>query len=57
MTTQSPLTIVQDGRVLHGTEWTTPDDYVDDDVASGNLVTLKGMTPVECPVLEACENG
>jgi len=50
MTTQH--TIHEDGRTLRGNEWTRPDDYLDDDLASGRLPSLKGATPTELPELE-----
>ena len=32
-----PVTITEDGRVLHGSDWVKPEHYIDDDVASGRL--------------------
>jgi hypothetical protein len=55
--TCEPITIVQDGQVLHGTDWITPEDYIDDDVASGRLVSLKGTTPPELPGLDTEDTG
>lgn len=46
------VTITEDGRVLHGSDWIKPEDYIDDDVASGRLVSLKGCTPPEWPGLD-----
>ena len=46
------ISITEDGRVLHGSDWIKPEDYIDDDVASGRLVSLKGTTPPTLPTLE-----
>ncbi len=37
-------TIEQDGQILTGHAWVTPEDYVDDDVEQGRLISLKGAT-------------
>ncbi len=37
-------TIEQDGRLMRGTSWITPTDYIDDDVEQGRLISLKGAT-------------
>ncbi len=50
--TENRPKIEQDGRVLHGDEWVAPEQYIDDDVASGHLVSLKGSTPLEWPTRE-----
>ncbi len=35
-------TIEMDGEILVGAEWTTPQDYIDDDLKAGLLPALKG---------------
>lgn len=50
--TGTTTTIIEDGQTLRGSEWTTPEDLIEMDIASGLLVTLKGMTDVELPELE-----
>lgn len=49
--------IVEDGKLLTGTDWTLPEDYIDDDVASGRLPSLKGMTPETLPGLDDDDTG
>lgn len=49
----SEITMLEDGRVLTGSDWIKPEHYIDDDVASGRLVSLKGCTPSEWPGLDA----
>lgn len=36
--------ILEDGAILHGDGWIRPEDFLDDDIASGRLLALKGCT-------------
>lgn len=45
-------TIHQDGRQLVGREWIKPTDYQSDEVASRELPSLKGSTPLTMPSLD-----
>ena len=47
-----PVTITEDGRVLHGSDWITPSDYQAAEVARGELGSMKGCTPPELPGLD-----
>ena len=49
--TCEPVTIVQDGKTLHGSTWTLPSDYSEAEVLDGALPSLKGMTPPTLPML------
>lgn len=45
------ISMVEDGAVLVGNGWTLPSDYADDEIRRGELASLKGITPVELPML------
>ena len=45
------VTMLEDGRVLHGTGWVLPQDYSEAEVADGSLPSVKGATPEELPTL------
>ena len=45
------ITIVQDGKTLHGSTWVLPQDYTEAEVADGSLPSIKGCTPPEWPTL------
>lgn len=47
-----PVTITEDGRVLHGSTWTLPSDYQAAEVERGDLASLKGCTPETLPSLD-----
>lgn len=49
--TTTTIEIIEDGAVMHGTTWTTPEQYQDADDADGLLPSLKGATPPTLPTL------
>ena len=52
VSTPKSITIVQDGKTLHGSTWIKPQDYSEAEVARGDLASLKGMTPPGWPTLD-----
>lgn len=46
------ISMLEDGRVLHGSTWITPSDYQAAEVARGELGSMKGVTPPEWPTLD-----
>lgn len=54
---EKPVEIVEDGRVMRGTSWTTPDDYDDEADELGLLRSMKGSTPTDLPSLPATAEG
>lgn len=54
--TETHVTVDQDGTTLHGGEWVTPQDLIDQDIASGRLPSLKGVTPLSWPELEPTDH-
>ncbi|MHB8898077.1 MAG: hypothetical protein ACYC6Y_04965 [Thermoguttaceae bacterium] len=48
--------IAEDGRTLVGDQWVTPQDVIDTDIASGLMVTLKGVTDTTLPTLDNSTN-
>ncbi|NLS95981.1 MAG: hypothetical protein GXX96_27915 [Planctomycetaceae bacterium] len=53
--TETRVEIEQDGTMLHGGEWVTPQRLIDLDIEAGNLPSLKGVTPIDWPTLEPTE--
>lgn len=51
--TPNVVEIIEDGRLLHGTRWTLPEDYQTAEVFDGSLGSMKGVTPPEWPGLDA----
>ena len=45
--------IVEDGKLLTGSTWVTPEDFATEEVQRGDLASLKGCTPPEWPTLDA----
>lgn len=48
-----PVTIHQDGKLLTGSTWVTPQDFATEEVQRKELPSLKGCTPSEWPTLDA----
>ena len=48
-----PVQVEMDGKTLTGRTWILPNDFVDDDIEAGRLVSLKGMTETTLPELES----
>ncbi|MGI6418532.1 MAG: hypothetical protein ACOX1P_23025 [Thermoguttaceae bacterium] len=55
--TCEPVTIVEDGTTMHGSDWTLPTDYQTLEVLDGALPSIKGCTPPEWPTLDAEDSG
>ena len=49
VSTAKEITIVQDGKTLHGSTWVLPQDYSEAEVAAGALPSMKGVSPLELP--------
>ena len=57
VSTPKEITIVQDGKTLHGSTWVLPQDYSEAEVADGSLPSVKGATPEELPTLGDDQGG
>ena len=51
VSTPKEITIVQDGKTLHGSTWIKPQDFATEEVQRGDLASLKGCTPPTLPTL------
>ena len=43
------ITITEDGRTMHGSDWIKPQDFAEAEVADGSLPSMKGVSPLELP--------
>lgn len=50
--TCEPVTIREDGKLLTGDRWILPQDFATDEVARGELPSMKGCSPAELPMLD-----
>lgn len=50
--TTSEIIMLEDGKLLTGSDWIKPQDFAEAEVADGSLPSMKGCTPSEWPGLD-----
>jgi hypothetical protein len=45
----SEIIMLEDGKLLTGSDWIKPQDFAEAEVADGSLPSMKGVSPLELP--------